>query len=58
MAVVESVRDRLILVCCLLQLYRSVDLVQTWRSCSFAGTEMFIATKRKGALKPRWEPLI
>ena len=55
---VESVRGRLIPVLRLLQLFRSVDLVQTWRSCSYAGTEMFITVQRKGASKPAWEPLI
>ena len=54
----ESVRGPLILVFRLLQLFRSVDLAQTWRSCSYAGTEMFVTVQRKGASKPAWEPLI
>ena len=54
---VESVRGLLILVFRLLQLFRSVDLAQTWRSCSYAGTEMFVTVQRKGASKPAWEPL-
>ena len=55
---VEAVCNRLIVVCRILQLFHSVDLAQTWRSCSVAGDEMFIVTKRKGFVKPNWEPLI
>jgi hypothetical protein len=52
---VKEVRDRLIIVCRLVMLCRSVDLQRTWRTVSKVGDNVFILMQRKGWGAPRWE---
>ena len=55
---IEEVRNRLIIVCRLLNLYRSVDLARTWRCQSSVGKQFYVLTQRKNQKKPQWEALI
>jgi hypothetical protein len=55
---IEAVRDRLILIFRLLQLYRSVDLERTFRVCSLFQGTLYVSTRRKGAAQPAFEQVI
>jgi hypothetical protein len=55
---IQAVRDRLILACRLLNLFRSVDLARTWRCHSSIGDQFYILTQRKNQKKPQWEALL
>jgi hypothetical protein len=55
---IEEVRDRLIVVCRLLHLHRSIDLCRTLRTVSLQGDKMFILVRRKGMLAAQWEEVM
>ena len=57
-ASIKEVRDRLILVCKLLWLHRSVDLSRVLRSVSLVGGQPFIKIRRKGHNSFRWERMV
>jgi hypothetical protein len=55
---IEEVRNRLVIVSRLLNLFRSVDLARTYRCQSQVGNTVFVLTQRKNQKKPQWEALI
>ena len=54
----QEVRDRIIVVCRLLNLSRSIDLARTWRCQSQVGDQVYVLTQRKGQKKHQWECLV
>jgi hypothetical protein len=55
---IEEVRNRLVIICRLLNLFRSVDLARTYRCQSQVGNTVYVLTQRKNQKKPHWEALI
>ena len=55
---IDEFRDRLIFVCRLLHLHRSIDLCRTLRTVSLQGDKMFILVRRKGMLAAQWEEVM
>jgi len=55
---VAQVRARLILTTRIFMLFRSGDLANTFRCMSKSGDTHYIMVRRKGHLKPHWEPII
>ena len=55
---VEQVRNPLIIVCRILNLFRSIDLARTFRCKSQVGDTTYVLTQIKNQRKPQWEALL
>ena len=55
---ISALRNRLIIVWRLCQLYRSIDLARTVRTLSFCNGKCYVLTKRKNAKNYSWETVI